>query len=336
MKTSNQKSSTETTAQTLRYGLKIVFHSPPYSYKNDANSCIITGDADLMKLSTQYTSEILADHTASNPTELFLDANEEKDYHISLEYTASSCVTLGIHVSQNSRIFIHTTGDATFVSEQIRVHAAKNISVQIYCIQQLSTSQTTYIASKNATVQPGSNVSWFDVQVGAEYAQSEVTSNLLFNATSSIAQVYVSQQKQQHNLYTAMNHIGECSKSSILARGVVTHHAKALSRGLIHIGQDAFGSEGYEKQEALLLSNTAEADAIPNLEIHNHDVKCSHGSTIGKLNEEQLLYLQMRGLDLEQAQRLLIHAYFAPIVDKLEGSVQKSIIAAIESLTNYL
>jgi len=113
-------------------------------------------------------------------------------------------------------------------------------------------------------------------------------------------------------------------------------NSRALSRGLVYISKNAEQSTGYEKQDALLLSDEAEADAIPNLQIENNDVKCSHGSTIGQIDKEQLFYLMSRGLNEESAKKKIIEGYFAPVLDmmqdqdareKLQATIEKAIEA---------
>lgn len=330
MSTESQPSS-----QILKYGQKIIMRPPKYEYIHTVNSTKISGEQFTLIQSNnkqlfELSLEIPAEHVKANSECVLFTCNENRDYHIDIEYTHSSCTTLLFDVSSNCRIFLYTKGESDFVSEQIHIYSKENAIAQLFCIQNVSAS-TTYLSTKKSYVRSHTSIDIFDVQIGGNYVQSEIISELSAFARSVMQQLYVTKSTQQHNLYVCARHLGEQSHSSILTRGIVTQSGHALSRGLIYIGQNASGSEGYEKQEVLLLSNNAEADAIPNLEIHNHDVKCSHGSTIGRLDEEKLTYLQMRGLSPEQAQRLLIHAYFLPIIDKLEGSVQKMIQSAIEN-----
>ncbi|HLP79337.1 MAG TPA: SufD family Fe-S cluster assembly protein [Acidobacteriota bacterium] len=130
-------------------------------------------------------------------------------------------------------------------------------------------------------------------------------------ASAYIHAASVLQGNSQQDLFTESFHAAAFTKSDILARALVFGNAKSVSRSLVKIGQHANGSEGYEKQEALLFSQTAEADAIPNLEIHNHDVKCSHGSSVGHLDEEHIYYMQSRGMNRAQAIALLVEGLLA-------------------------
>ena len=107
-----------------------------------------------------------------------------------------------------------------------------------------------------------------------------------------------------------------------------------MSRGLVKINKNAPGSNGYETQDALLLSNKAEADAIPNLEINNNDVKCSHGSTVGQVDEDKLFYLMTRGLTKDEASQKIVEGYFTPVLDmfhdpNIKEQVHKTILEGL-------
>ena len=82
----------------------------------------------------------------------------------------------------------------------------------------------------------------------------------------------------------------------------------------------ASNSKGCEKQEAIILGSKAEADAIPHLEVENSNVKCSHSSTIGKIDNDKMFYLMSRGLNEKEARNQIIEGYFAPIFDKLKDN----------------
>ncbi|MFT4310164.1 MAG: SufB/SufD family protein [Candidatus Woesearchaeota archaeon] len=109
--------------------------------------------------------------------------------------------------------------------------------------------------------------------------------------------------------YAASIHSHAQTFSDLQHKGVVASHAKTVARGLVQITQQASDSEGYQQQDLLVVGTHTEADAIPLLEIHNHQVKCSHGSTISSLDEQQLFYLMSRGMQRSEAQQMLIDAF---------------------------
>jgi Fe-S cluster assembly protein SufD len=115
--------------------------------------------------------------------------------------------------------------------------------------------------------------------------------------------------KQQFDIHVATNHTGAHSKSDMLTRSVLDGSARAIYHGLIHIGPDAPECDSYQKDEVILLSDRAGADAIPNLEIQNNKVRCTHGATIGKLDEEKMFYLCSRGINEKDAKRIITEGF---------------------------
>jgi Fe-S cluster assembly scaffold protein SufB len=160
----------------------------------------------------------------------------------------------------------------------------------------------------------GGNFECRDVVLTKTYVRNYVESTLLgVDAQSEINCAYLVKENGICDVFTANYHASHHSHSNIVTRGVLLDSAKALSRGLIHIGQQAFGSDAYEKQDALILSDYAEADAIPMLEILNHDVKCSHGSTVGQFDAEIIFYMMSRGLSRQDAEIELVRGYFGEL-----------------------
>ena len=98
----------------------------------------------------------------------------------------------------------------------------------------------------------------------------------------------------------------------------MTGSGKCLYRGLVKINRNAFGSNGYQKEDTLLLSEEAAADSIPNLEIDNNDVKCTHGASIGRIDREKLFYMKSRGLNEEQATREYVKGFFEPLIQRIQ------------------
>ncbi|MFT4312992.1 MAG: SufD family Fe-S cluster assembly protein [Candidatus Woesearchaeota archaeon] len=236
------------------------------------------------------------------------------------------CISVEKHV--HATLFFHITKEspsASFMGVDIRVIAEPHSYVKCVTVQQ---SENTHILSlKQSYQKTQSRVEWFDLQLGGLFVKSDILSHLQEEGSSTIQKVlYAAKKTQAFDLYTAAIHANRQTESDILTRGVIGDSAKALSQGLVKIEQNAWNSQGYETQDALLLSDTAEADAIPNLEIHNHDVSCSHGSTVGKIDEEQLFYMRSRGLPLNEAKLLIVKGYFTPILEQItDTQIQESI-----------
>lgn len=129
---------------------------------------------------------------------------------------------------------------------------------------------------------------------------------------------------------TAVDHIRPHCDSIQLYKGVLDQSARGVFDGRIIVRPGAQKTNSRQENRNLLLSETAIVDSKPNLEIHNDDVKCSHGSTIGQIDEEQLFYMRSRGIDADAARNLLIHAFAGEIVDRIRiDSVREQIRRAL-------
>ncbi|MDO8642605.1 MAG: SufD family Fe-S cluster assembly protein [Candidatus Woesearchaeota archaeon] len=210
-----------------------------------------------------------------------------------------------------------------YCAETIRAIAQQGSTVEIITLEH-GTGKSIAIEKRKARVHKNATVNWVDVRLGTEYTKNEIVTSLAEEGASTKNTVlYLARHKQKYDIFTSSRHDAPRTTSDIFTRGVLNDQSKGLSRGLVHIGINAAGSNGYEKQDALLLSDTAEADAIPNLEINNHDVKCSHGSTVGPINPEKMFYLMSKGLGKKDAQQLIVEGYFTPVIETFTDEALK-------------
>jgi Fe-S cluster assembly protein SufD len=123
-----------------------------------------------------------------------------------------------------------------------------------------------------------------------------------------------SQQMDQRTLQT---HDAPDGKSDLLYKNVLLDEARTIFSGLIKVSPDAQRTDAYQTNRNLLLSNEAEANSLPGLEILANDVKCSHGMSSSQLDPDQLYYLAARGIDKRSAQRLLVFGFFEEVLEKI-------------------
>ncbi|MBI5388893.1 SufD family Fe-S cluster assembly protein [Candidatus Woesearchaeota archaeon] len=243
-------------------------------------------------------------------------------------FAGSTFLTLCILAgpSSKAKILFHKTGGSdAYISEQMRIVVQKHATLEVVGMQNLDPT-ALHLQERIFRQEEGSSAATVDACFGCHYARYHISGTLEGkDATLKNTILFLAKGKQRFDLSTEATHIAPHTTSNMLTKGVLLDEAKALSRGLIRIEPHAAGSNGYEKQDALLLSRAAEADAIPNLEIHNHDVKCSHGSTIGRLDEAKLFYLMSRGLTRKQAQLNMIRGYFTPVLEQFAPEVKEKI-----------
>jgi Fe-S cluster assembly protein SufD len=108
----------------------------------------------------------------------------------------------------------------------------------------------------------------------------------------------------------------------LLFKGAVKDQAKSVYTGLIKIRDNADKSEAFQTNRNLTLSSGSWAESVPNLEIETNDVKCSHASTVGPIDDEQRFYLESRGIRPEIAERLVVFGFFADVINRLPAAAQ--------------
>ena len=163
------------------------------------------------------------------------------------------------------------------------------------------------------------NVTSRSIAIGAALARSE-TSVVLGGEGASISLdgLFVGTGTQHLDNHTTIDHVHPHCESHELYKGVLDQNARGVFDGRIIVRPGAEKTVSRQENRNLLLSETAIVDSKPTLEIHNDDVKCNHGSTIGQIEQEPLFYLRSRGISEEEARNLLVLAFAGEIVDRMK------------------
>ena len=207
--------------------------------------------------------------------------------------------------------------NSAYNSKIAEIFIGKNCNVN-YGNVQLLNQNTFNFAIKKAAVGANSTLNWMDCCFGSKVTLSEATAILDGDgAVTNNHGIFFGSKQQQFDLVNKSIHNAPHTVSDIFTKGVLTGSSKCLYRGLVRIESNAFGSNGYQKEDTLLLSEDAAADSIPNLEIENNDVRCTHGASIGRIDREKLFYMKSRGLDDEQATREYVKGFFEPLIQKI-------------------
>lgn len=179
--------------------------------------------------------------------------------------------------------------------------------------------KANHIALHAVDVETAGTYKSFCLQKGANIARNETKVKLKgLRAKAQVDGAYVMNGWATLDTTTDIEHLVPQTQSSQLIKGVVGGDAKGVFQGKIHIAPNADQTEGTQLHKALLLSDTAEIDVKPELEIFADDVKCSHGAASGELDEEQLFYMQSRGISREEAKKMLIDAYLEDVFSRIE------------------
>ena len=145
-------------------------------------------------------------------------------------------------------------------------------------------------------------------------------------AEANIYGAYVCGSTERVKIAVDMHHGVPRCNSRQLFKGVAGGSSKVDFYGKIIVAQDAQRTEAYQENHNILLSDHAKVDTKPQLEIYADDVKCSHGATIGRLNEEEQFYMRSRGITLEDAKVLQMISFIAPVLENIEDDAQRELV----------
>lgn len=196
----------------------------------------------------------------------------------------------------------------------------REASLQHYKMQD-EAFKANHVALNMVRVKNGGHYDAFCLQRGANIGRSET--KVLLKEEQAAAEVnaaYVMHGWATLDTTTDIEHLAPETFSRQLVKGVVGGDAKGVFQGKIHIAKHAVKTEGTQLHKALLLTDTAEIDVKPELEIFADDVKCSHGAASGELDEETLFYMQSRGIGREEAKQILIDAYLDDVINKVSDT----------------
>lgn len=155
-----------------------------------------------------------------------------------------------------------------------------------------------------------------------------ISGKLIFDIKSSNIKLYIfglytGKNIDEFHIETVQHHLAPGSLSDLFIKGVFEDKSKFVYQGMIRLEKDAQKSHAYQKNQNLILSPGVFVDSRPYLEILANDVFCTHGSTTGKLNEDQLLYAQIRGLSEDESKRMLVQGFIDELYLKVKAKVPK-------------
>jgi Fe-S cluster assembly protein SufD len=235
----------------------------------------------------------------------------------------SSYPRVELRVGANARMGLierHVSfgSDSNFINSAVIVDVARDASVQHYRIQQTG-PRAIWFDTLSATLATNARYQLYTVNLGALSARSTVRVQLQGeNSEVGLHAVSVGGKNQVHDTYAVVEHIAPNARTEQNFRGISSGRARVAFNGKIVVQKDARGTDSRQSLRGLLAGSDAEIDVRPQLEIYTDDVRCNHGATAGKLDDNMLFYLLSRGLDRETAQRLLKWAFLEDVVAKID------------------
>ena len=213
--------------------------------------------------------------------------------------------------------FLSDDGDASVCVPRVEVRAAQSARVRYLGVNLLATT-TWSLGHQLAIGERDSTTMLATVALGGDYARVRTEARCVGQGASTRqVALYFADGEQMHDFRTLQDHAAPKTTSDLLFKGAVQDHAKSVYTGLIKVRHDAKGTEAFQTNRNLTLSEGAWAESVPNLDIETNDVKCSHASTVGPIDEEQRFYLESRGIPPEVAERLVVLGFFDEVLHQL-------------------
>lgn len=217
----------------------------------------------------------------------------------------------------------------------VEISVADEAKIKHFRVQRES-HQAFHVSTTAAEVGRGSVYDTTAINLGGKLSRHDVL--LKFNAEGGEAFVdglYFLGEDQHHDTHSVIKHDVPNCTSHQTYKGILNDKSRGVFNGKVFVAVGAHGTDGYQSNKNLLLSNEARIDTKPQLEIFNDDVKCSHGATVGQLEEEELFYLLSRGLNESLAKNLLTYGFAEEIVNKIEiESIKKQLDEAVLNRLN--
>ena len=259
-------------------------------------------------------------------------------YHISNNKIKFKNINLRLEfeLKQNSSLrlidFFNDTSEKNFINIFYNFDLKKDSILKNYKIDKTQNNNIKY--SFNNINQDENTVSEnFILSSGSNFLKNEINCNLNGKYSSAFVNgIFSLMNNQQHEIRTTINHLTDNTKSYQLIKSVLGKESKAVYQGKIFVNPIAQKTDGYQLSKAILLDETSEFNAKPELEIYADDVKCSHGSASGSLDENSIFYLMSRGLNYQQSKELLINGFMLDVIEKITDNEIKNLVKSIIGL----
>ncbi len=242
-------------------------------------------------------------------------------------------------VGENAAYFNHILvwleegAEATFVHESasppsekegqifhngiVELHVGRNARLNFVELQSWGTNVWSFTRERAHVMGDGS-LEWIFGAMGTHLTKNFSDIDLMEpGAMGRMSGFYFTSGDQHLDHDTQQNHMAENTTSDLLYKGALKDQSRSVWQGMIYVAPGAIGTDGYQANRNLVLSKNARADSIPGLEILADDVRCTHGATVGKIDEDQLFYLFSRGIPQKEAEKLIVMGFFDPIMARI-------------------
>ncbi len=206
--------------------------------------------------------------------------------------------------------------EASLSGENLEIHIGPNARLQIAELQNYGKEVWSF-GHKKARVERDGYLEWEIGALGSGLSKHFVSVDLIgAGAETRVSGSFFTDGKQHLTYNTLQRHLAPRTTSDLIFKGALKGSSHTVWRGMIYVAEGAQFVDGYQANRNLVLDPAARSDSIPGLEILNNEVRCTHGSTVGKIDEEQLFYLLSRGIPPKEAEQLIIQGFFHDTISR--------------------
>ena len=275
--------------------------------------------------------------------QLNITDDSEQYFSINFQSNDNAVPYIGIKVNKNKSGKLYLNFDELVTGNIypiIEIFLNDNSNLEII-LSVTSTKEINIVNSIYAQLERDSNLTIHNISTGAGFSRSRMDIDLLGNGSEfSLDGIYFGEEKQIHDNRVFVNHLGKNTSSNMITKGVLGDESSSIFTGTIHIAEGAEKTESHQENRNILLSEEATAQSVPNLEILCDDVICSHGSSVGPIEENVYHYVMARGVEKVDADKLLIKGFFNEVIndskwevihDKVSNIIETKYMNIIES-----
>lgn len=220
--------------------------------------------------------------------------------------------------------------DPLIASNVVEIFAHEAAQVRYIQLQDWGRNVWNFTSQRSMVAQDAVSAT-LNVGIGSKLSKSVIAGNLIgAGASAEMLGLYFADENQHLDYQTSQQHVSPYATSDLLFKGAIKDRARTVYSGLIKVFPGAQRTDAYQANRNLVLSRTARADTIPNLEIGANDVRCTHGATVSQIEEEYIFYLMSRGINRTEAGKLIVDGFFDEVIERVPvPEVQEEVRAAI-------
>ena len=250
--------------------------------------------------------------------QLNVKGDSEQYFSVNFQSADNAIPYIGISVDKNKSGKLYLNFDQLVIGNIypiIEIFLNDNSNLEII-LSVTSPKGINIVNSLYAQLEKDSNLTIHNISTGAALSRSRMDIDLLGNGSEfSLDGIYFGEETQIHDNRVFVNHLGKNTSSNMITKGVLGDQSSSIFTGTIHIAEGAEKTESHQENRNILLSKEATAQSVPNLEILCDDVICSHGSSVGPIEENVYHYVMSRGIKKVDADKLLIKGFFNEVIN---------------------